>query len=137
MERSECRRYDPCLKNIVTASNDIRKFLEYEISLSTLRDWKKNGVREFFTILELDLTTSGFVSENMPLKAKLAAVAAAARTLPPSKPSKPREFHPQLLTDPKLSLSTHPARVSTLDKHSSGQKAVATFGTLFEANRRT
>ena len=134
MERSECRRYDPCLKNIVTASNDIRKFLEYEISLSTLRDWKKNGVREFFTILELDLTTSGLVSENMPLKAKLAAVAAAARTRPPSKP---REFHPQLLTDPDLSLSTHPARVSTLDKHSSGQKAVATFGTLFEANHRT
>ena len=52
-------------------------------------------------------------------------------------PSKPREFHPQLLTDPDLSLSTHPARVSTLDKHSSGQKAVATFGILFEANRRT
>jgi hypothetical protein len=40
-------------------------------------------------------------------------------------PSKPREFHPQLLTDPDLSLSTRPARVSTLDKHSSGQKAVA------------
>ena len=52
-------------------------------------------------------------------------------------PSKPREFHPQLLTDPDLSLSTYSARVSTLDKHSSRQKAVATFGILFEANRRT
>jgi hypothetical protein len=45
MERSEYLCYDSRLKNLVAASEDIRKFLKYGISLSTLRDWKKNGVR--------------------------------------------------------------------------------------------
>lgn len=39
----------------------------------------KNGVREFFTIPELELSTSELVSENMVLKAKLAAVNAEHR----------------------------------------------------------
>jgi hypothetical protein len=76
MERSEYRRYDPRLKNLVATSDDIRKFLKFGISLSTLREWKKNGVREFLTIPELELSTSELVSENMDLKAKLAAVTA-------------------------------------------------------------
>ena len=76
MERSEYRRYDPRLKNLVAASNDIRMFLKFGISLSTLREWKKNGIRDFFTIPELELSTSELVSENMALKAKLAAVTA-------------------------------------------------------------
>jgi putative transposase len=76
MERSEYRRYDPRLKNLVATSDDIRKFLKFGISLSTLREWKKNGVREFFTIPELELSTSELISENMALKAKLAAVTA-------------------------------------------------------------
>jgi putative transposase len=76
MERSEYRRYDPRLKNLVAASDDIRKFLKFGISLSTLREWKKNGVREFFSIPELELSTSELISENMALKAKLAAVIA-------------------------------------------------------------
>jgi predicted ester cyclase len=76
MERSEYRRYDPRLKNLVADSEDIRKFLKYGISLSTLREWKKNGVREFFTIPELDWNTSDLIAENMTLKAKLVAVTA-------------------------------------------------------------
>ncbi len=76
MERSEYRRYDPRLKNLVAASDDIRKFLKYGISLSTLREWKKNGIREFFTAPELQLSTSELISENIALKAKLAAVTA-------------------------------------------------------------
>ena len=76
MERPEYRRYDPRLKNLVAASDDIRKFLKFGISLSTLREWKKNGVREFFSIPELELNTSELISENMALKAKLAAVTA-------------------------------------------------------------
>ena len=76
MERSEYWRYDPRLKNLVAASNDIRMFLKFGISLSTLREWKKNGIRDFFTIPELELSTSELVSENMALKAKLAAVTA-------------------------------------------------------------
>ncbi len=76
MERSEYRRYDPRLKNLVATSDDIRKFLKFGISLSTLREWKKNGVREFFSIPELELSTSELISENMALKAKLAAVTA-------------------------------------------------------------
>jgi transposase InsO family protein len=50
--------------------------LKFGISLSTLREWKKNGVREFFSIPELELNTSELISENMALKAKLAAVTA-------------------------------------------------------------
>ena len=69
-ESSEYRRYDPRLKNLVAASDDIRKFLKFGISLSTLREWNKNGVREFFTIPELDLTTSDLIAENMTLKSK-------------------------------------------------------------------
>ncbi len=74
MERSEYRRYDPRLKNLVAASDDIRKFLKFGISLSTLREGKKNGVREFFSIPELDLTTFDLIAENITLKAKLAAL---------------------------------------------------------------
>jgi hypothetical protein len=76
MERSEYRRYEPRLKNLVAASDDIRKFLIYGISLSTPRDWKKKDLREFFTILELDLTTSDLISINVALKAKFASVTA-------------------------------------------------------------
>ena len=73
MDRSEYRRYDHRLKNIVATSDDIRKFLKYGFSLSTLKEWKKNGAREFFTIPELVLNTSELISENITLKAKLAA----------------------------------------------------------------
>ena len=76
MDRSEYRRYDHRLKNLVATSDDIRKFLKYGILLSTLKEWKKNGAREFFTIPELDLNTSELIAENMTLKAKLAAVTA-------------------------------------------------------------
>ena len=92
MERSECRRYDPRLKNLVAASDDIRKFLKFGISLSTLREWKKNGVREFFSIPELQLSTSELISENMALKSKLAAVTAE---------------HGLVLTTIKIFLSLH------------------------------
>jgi dihydroneopterin aldolase len=43
MERSEYLHYDHLLKNIVATSDDIRKVLKYGISLSTLKEWKKNG----------------------------------------------------------------------------------------------
>ena len=45
----------------------------------TLKQWEKNGVREFFTTPELDVTTSDLIAENMALKAKLAAVTAEHR----------------------------------------------------------
>ena len=48
MERSDYRRYDHRLKNLVAASDDIKKFEAYGISMGTLRDWKKKGVRDFF-----------------------------------------------------------------------------------------
>jgi len=54
MERSEYLRYDPRLKNLVAASDDIRDFFKFGISLSTLREWKKNGIREFFRFLGLN-----------------------------------------------------------------------------------
>lgn len=76
MNRSEYRRYDHRLKNLVATSDDIRNFLKYGISLSTLNEWKTNGAREFFMIPELDLNTSELIAENMTLKAKLAAVTA-------------------------------------------------------------
>ena len=44
MDRSEYLRYDPRLKNLVAASDDMLNFLNFGISLSTLREWKKNGV---------------------------------------------------------------------------------------------
>ena len=76
MERSDYRRYDHRLKNLVAASDDIKKFEAYGISLGTLREWKKKGVREFFTIPELELSASDLISENLTLKAKLAQVTA-------------------------------------------------------------
>ena len=86
MERSEYRRYDPRIKNLVAASDDIRKFLKFGISLSTLGEWKKNCVREFFTIPELDLNTSVLIAENMALKAKLAGVTAEHTSSRPCRP---------------------------------------------------
>ena len=47
-----------------------------------------------------------------------------------STPGKLREFHPQLLTDLGLSLSAHPARVSTLERYFIWQNALATFGKI-------
>jgi hypothetical protein len=50
--------------------------LNFGISSSNLRKWKKNGEREFFSIPELELSTFELVSENMSLKAKLVAATA-------------------------------------------------------------
>ena len=76
MKISGYRGYDHRPKNLVATSDDIRKFLKYGISLSTLKEWKKNGEREFFTIPELELNTSELIAENITLKEKLAAVTA-------------------------------------------------------------
>ncbi len=74
MERSGYRRYDYRLKNLGAASNDLKKFEAYGISIGTLREWKKKGVREFFTTPELDMSASDLISENLTLKAKLTQV---------------------------------------------------------------
>ncbi len=76
MERSEYRRYDPSLKVLSQLLTTFLMFLKFGISLLTLREWKKNGVRDFFSIPELELSTSALISENMALKAKFAAVTA-------------------------------------------------------------
>ncbi len=44
--------------------------------MGTRREWKKKGVREFFTSPELELSASDLISENLTLKAKLAQVTA-------------------------------------------------------------
>jgi hypothetical protein len=56
MERSDYSRYDHRLKNLVSASDDIRKFEAYGISMGTLRERKKKRVRDFFTIPKLEFS---------------------------------------------------------------------------------
>ncbi len=74
--RNGYRRYDPRLKNLVAASGDIEKFSVFGISKSTLRQWVKDGPREFFTLPELKLDSAALVLEILDLKARLAAVQA-------------------------------------------------------------
>lgn len=74
MSRQLYQRYDPRLKNLVAESGDISQFLHYGIPSSTLRQWKKNGHQEYFTILELDQNDSELVKENISLKSQLSAV---------------------------------------------------------------
>jgi hypothetical protein len=67
------RRYDPRLKNLVAESGDIERFRKYGIPDSSLRQWLKDGSREFFTLPELEMDTAALVQENMSLKSKLDA----------------------------------------------------------------
>ena len=50
------RRYDPRLKNLVAKSNDLSQFLALGIPVSTLRQWQKNGVLDFFTLPQFELS---------------------------------------------------------------------------------
>jgi len=65
------RRYDQRLKNLVAESGDIKRFLHLEIPPSTLRQWVHNGVQEFFTLPELQLSTSQLIGESLELKSSL------------------------------------------------------------------
>ena len=67
------RRYDPRLKNLVAESGDIERFRKYGIPDSSLRQWLKDGPREFFTLPELEMDTAALVQENMSLKSQLDA----------------------------------------------------------------
>ena len=70
------RRYDPRLKNLVAESKDIERFREYGIPDSSLRQWVKDGPREFFTLPELEMDNSALVQENMLLKSQVDALQA-------------------------------------------------------------
>jgi hypothetical protein len=47
------RRYDPRLKNLVAESGDIERFRKFGIPDSSLRQWVKDGSREFLRYLNL------------------------------------------------------------------------------------
>ena len=74
MSRQNYRRYDPRLKNLVAKSEDISQFQRYGIPKSTLRQWKKNGHQDFFTIPELSQTATELIQENTILKSQLSAL---------------------------------------------------------------
>ena len=67
------RRCDTQLKNLVAESGDIERFRKYGIPDSSLRQWLKDGPREFFTLPELEMDTAALVQENMSLKSQLDA----------------------------------------------------------------
>ena len=66
------RRYDPRLRNLVAKSGDISKFRTLDIPASTLRQWVKNGPRDFITLSELEHSYEDLASENIDLKTALA-----------------------------------------------------------------
>ena len=70
------RRYDPRLKNLVAESGDIERFRKFGIPDSSLRQWVKDGSREFFTLPKLEMDTSALVQENMLLKSQVNALQA-------------------------------------------------------------
>ena len=74
MSRQNYRRYDPRLKNLVAKSEDISQFQRFGIPKSTLRQWKKNGHQDFFTIPELSQTATELIQENITLKSQLSAL---------------------------------------------------------------
>ncbi len=76
MTTKSYRRYDPRLKNLVAESGDIKRFLDLGIPPSTLRQWIHNGIQDFFTLPELQLSTSLLIGENLELKSRLKTVLA-------------------------------------------------------------
>ncbi len=70
------RRYDPRLKNLVAKSNSLSQFLALGIPVSTLRQWQKNGVLEFFTLPQFELNDTQLIQENLKLAARADAIAA-------------------------------------------------------------
>ena len=74
--RSQYRRYDPRLKNLVAKSRKIDSFALLGIPKSNLRQWVKNEEQDYFTLPELELDTSALVQEVLSLKARLSAAEA-------------------------------------------------------------
>ena len=70
--RSEYRRYDPRLRNLVANSGDLERFAKLGIPLSTLRQWIKNGAKDFFTLPEFEMDNEELVKEILSLKQQLA-----------------------------------------------------------------
>jgi len=70
------RRYDPRLKNLVAKSNDLSQFLALGIPVSTLRQWQKNGVLDFFTLPQFELSDAQLIQENLKLAARVDALVA-------------------------------------------------------------
>ena len=113
------------------------KKLTEQQRLAIVAKWRASGlsIPKFATTHSINISNLKYWVQRSRFENNVPAEQSFVKLRVP--PSKPREFHPQLLTDPDLSLSTHPARVSTLEKHSSEQKALATFCTLCEANHKT
>lgn len=74
--RKTYRRYDPRLRNLVAVSDDLSKFANLGIPKSTLKQWKRNGVKNFITIPEFELSAEKLVEENIRINAELAAARA-------------------------------------------------------------
>jgi len=70
------RRYEPRLKNLVAKSNDLSQFLALGIPVSTLRQWQKNGVLDFFTLPQFELSDAQLIQENLKLAARVDALVA-------------------------------------------------------------
>ena len=70
------RRYDPRLKNLVARSGDIDRFKKYGIPASSLRQWVKDGPKDFFTLPEFEMDTSSLVQETLALKLQIQALQA-------------------------------------------------------------
>ena len=70
------RRYDPRLKNLVAKSGDIDRFKKYGIPASSLRQWVKDGPKDFFTLPEFEMDTSSLVQETLALKLQIQALQA-------------------------------------------------------------
>ncbi len=65
------RRYDPRLKNLVGKSGNIDRFKQYGIPASSLRQWVKDGPKEFFTLPEFEMDSSSLVRETLALKSQI------------------------------------------------------------------
>ena len=65
------RRYDPRLKNLVAKSGNIDRFKQYGIPASSLRQWVKDGPKEFFTLPEFEMDSSSLVRETLALKSQI------------------------------------------------------------------
>jgi hypothetical protein len=70
------RRYDPRLKNLVAISGDIDRFKQYGIPASSLRQWVKDGPKDFFTLPEFEMDISSSVQEILTLKSQINALQA-------------------------------------------------------------
>jgi len=71
------RRYDPKTKESCRLeSGDISRFQECGIPVSTLKQWIKDGPKDFFTLPELELSATSLAQENLLLNSRINALQA-------------------------------------------------------------